>query len=356
MGVILIAFEREAEQSALEQLLSGRGHRVIRSGNGLAALDAARREPPHAVISDIVLPRMDGFALCRKWKQDERLQSIPFVFYTRRHDDPKYERFALELGAERFLARSVPPEQLITALDELLDKVPKTSSTTPLPALDEAAFERAAAQERAQQQRQAQAAERAQQELQRVQQTAERAQQTADKAQQALERAQQTAEKAQEAADKAQQGQSRLLAQITELEATNRRVAAGEARFRRVFEANPLPMWIGDRATGGFIAVNDSALALYGYSRAEFLGLKGADLEAPEGNEDGSTQIHRRKDGAPLTLTVAMQEIEFDGRSADLISAYDLSARAATERHGRHRSDAVDRRAERRIPRDVRDR
>ena len=113
MGVILIAFERESEQSALEQLLSGRGHRVVRSANGLAALDAARREPPHAIVSDIVLPRMDGFALCRKWKQDERLQSIPFLFYTRRHDDPKYERFALELGAERFLARSVPPETLL---------------------------------------------------------------------------------------------------------------------------------------------------------------------------------------------------------------------------------------------------
>ncbi len=102
MGVILIAFERESEQSALETLLSGHGHRVLKSANGLAALDAARREPPQAIVSDIVLPRMDGFALCRKWKQDERLQSIPFVFYTRRHDDPKYERFALELGAERF--------------------------------------------------------------------------------------------------------------------------------------------------------------------------------------------------------------------------------------------------------------
>src|SRR5512138_1561587 len=120
MGVILIAFEREAELSALDQLLSGKGHRVVRSGNGLAALDAARREPPQAIVSDIVLPRMDGFALCRKWKQDERLQNIPFVFYTRRHDDPKYERFALELGAERFLARSTPPEQLLTALDELV--------------------------------------------------------------------------------------------------------------------------------------------------------------------------------------------------------------------------------------------
>src|SRR5918996_176866 len=148
MGVILIAFERESEQSALETLLSGRGHRVVKSSNGLVALDMARREPPQAIVSDIVLPRMDGFALCRKWKQDERLQGIPFLFYTRRHDDPKYERFALELGAERFLARSVPPETLCTALDELLANVPKASgngssgNTTPLPTLDETVIQR----------------------------------------------------------------------------------------------------------------------------------------------------------------------------------------------------------------------
>src|SRR5262245_36294187 len=155
MGVILIAFEREAVLGALEQLLSGKGHRVVRSGNGLAALDAARREPPHAIVSDIVLPRMDGFALCRKWKQDERLQSIPFVFYTRRHDDPKYERFALELGAERFLARSVPPESLITALDELLTNVPKSTGngsggTIPLPTLEETVIQRPVGLDKAQ--------------------------------------------------------------------------------------------------------------------------------------------------------------------------------------------------------------
>ena len=89
-----------------------------------------------------------------------------------------------------------------------------------------------------------------------------------------------------EAAERTQQAQARLLAQIEELEATNQRLAAGEARFRRIFEANPLPMWIADHATGGFIAVNEAALALYGYSRAEFLGLKRAALEAPDA-EDG---------------------------------------------------------------------
>ena len=347
MGVILIAFEREAELSALEQLLSGRGHRVVRSGNGLAALDAARREPPHAIVSDIVLPRMDGFALCRKWKQDERLQSIPFLFYTRRHDDPKYERFALELGAERFLARSVPPETLVSALDELLVKVAKangggTGSTMPLPALptlDETVIQRPVGLDKAQraaeaekvariaelesaQRKHASDLENAQRKLAGELESAQRKHATE------LESAQR---KQTEANERAQQAHSRLLAQIEELEATNRRIAAGEARFRRVFEANPLPMWIADHATGGFIAVNDAALVLYGYGRAEFLALKGSALEAPDAEDNAAPVAHQRKDGSKLKVAINTQEIEFDGRSADLVSAYNLTEVTANE-------------------------
>src|SRR6187399_2284189 len=166
MGVILVAYERESEQAALEKLLSPRGHRIVKANNGLEALDAARREPPHAIVSDIVLPRMDGFALCRKWKQDERLQAIPFVFYTRRHDDPKYERFALELGAERFLSRNEQPDALARVLDELLVNVAapaaKSNATTRVPVLDAGSAQRSDALERAQQAL-AMATERAQQ-------------------------------------------------------------------------------------------------------------------------------------------------------------------------------------------------
>lgn len=301
MGVILVAYEREAEQTALEQLLSGRGHRIVKAANGLEALDAARRDPPHAVVSDIVLPRMDGFALCRKWKQDERLQSIPFVFYTRRHDDPKYERFALELGAERFLARTEQPDSLLKALDELLLNAPR-NATAKLPVLDEAAVQRTQAQERAQQ---------------------------------ALA----------QAAERAQQAQARLRNQVSELESTNQRLAAGEARFRRIFEANPLPMWIADHATGGFIAVNEAALALYGYSRAEFLALKAAALAAPDSAisvdaADAAIVTHGRKDGTPVGLSLASHEIEFDGREADLVSAYDLTGRIVDERKLQHEATA----------------
>lgn len=291
MGVILVAYERESEQLALEKLLTPRGHRVVRATNGLEALDAARREPPHAVVCDIVLPRMDGFALCRKWKHDEKLQGIPFVFYTRRHDDPKYERFALELGAERFLARTEQPEALAKAIDELVAAAPapKTSSTVKLPALDESAAQRSDALERAQQ---------------------------------ALALA----------TERAQQAQARLRNQIGELETTNQRLASGEARFRRIFESNPLPMWIADQATGGFIAVNDTALSAYGYTRAEFLALKSTALLDTAAKASASGVVaHKRKDGSRLDVQLSSRPIEFDGRSADVVSACDLTERIAAE-------------------------
>lgn len=359
MGVILIAFERESEQSALETLLSGRGHRVLKSANGLAALDVARREAPQAIVSDIVLPRMDGFALCRKWKQDERLQNIPFVFYTRRHDDPKYERFALELGAERFLARSTPPDKLLSTLDELLPEGSagaarpngqpngqanghgngQSGATRPMNMLDTAAMQRFAVLEKTQAEalEKAQFAQRQQaaqaEALARAERTQNEAVERAERLQvEAHEKAQQAQAQA-EALDRVTQAHARLRSQVSELEATNQRLADGESRFRRVFENNPQPMWIADQATGGFIAANDAALALYGYLRAEFLGLKASALAAP-GNDstDSPISAHQRKDGSLLSLSIARQQIEFDGRNAHLVSAVDLTQRLEIER------------------------
>ncbi len=329
MGVILIAFERESEQSALDELLSSHGHRVVRSGNGLVAWDSARREPPDAIISDIVLPRMDGFALCRKWKQDERLQFVPFLFYTRRYDDPKYERFALELGAERFLARSAPPESLLAALAEVLGPaaVAATRGTsgngaaTHGPALDPTL---GAAQASSGPGPQGSASSAAARRVASLEAALDQAQRThAD----ALERAQQT--------------HASLRSEITRLEASNRRLTAGEASFRRVFEANPMPMWIADRTVDGLIAVNDAALTLYGYDRTEFLALAATALE-PSAAESpiASAYTQRRKDGRAIVVAIARHDIEFDARSAELVCVYDLSERLDIERQSRQQADA----------------
>ena len=290
---------------------------------------------------------MDGFALCRKWKQDERLQSIPFLFYTRRHDDPKYERFALELGAERFLARSVPPETLVRgarrAAGERAEEQRRHGDTMPLPTLDETVIQRAVGLDKAQRAAEAEKVQRIA-ELENAQRkhapngdaegpSAAQAGAELESAQRKqaaeLENVQrkQAAElesaqrKQAEAAERAQQAQARLRAQIEELEATNQRLAAGEARFRRVFEANPLPMWIADHATGGFIAVNEAALALYGYSAPSSSGSRRRARSARRRGRCRADRASAQGRRRAQVCRCASQEIEFDGRSADLVSA-----------------------------------
>jgi PAS domain S-box-containing protein len=72
---------------------------------------------------------------------------------------------------------------------------------------------------------------------------------------------------------------------------------------------------------------------MYGYSRAEFLGLKASALALPGGESpDSSISVHQRKNGAALFLTMSSQQIEFDGRNADLVAAFDLTQRLETER------------------------
>jgi len=138
MSTILIVYERELEQQALQKLLAGSNHTIVVAANGIDALDAARRAPPDAIVSDFLLPKMDGFALCRKCKQDERLRDVPFIFYTSRRDDPKYERFAMEVGADRFLARVGDSSTVLKAVEEHLAQRAARDATQRMPRVPEA--------------------------------------------------------------------------------------------------------------------------------------------------------------------------------------------------------------------------
>ncbi|MFH2068201.1 MAG: response regulator [Candidatus Omnitrophota bacterium] len=65
----------------LRALLQGHGYEVSAASNGVEALDMARQDPPDLIISDILMPAMDGFALCREWNNDWRRRMF---FMTRR--------------------------------------------------------------------------------------------------------------------------------------------------------------------------------------------------------------------------------------------------------------------------------
>src|SRR5438105_4749497 len=93
----------------LEALLRGHGHEVDSASNGIDALRLAERGNYDIIISDILMPRMDGFQLCRELKKDHRLRCVPFIFYTATYTDPRDASFALSLGADRFLVKPVEP-------------------------------------------------------------------------------------------------------------------------------------------------------------------------------------------------------------------------------------------------------
>jgi signal transduction histidine kinase len=122
MSTVLVVDDHPQNRYLLQALLNGRGHEVLVAENGEAALELALQHPPSIVVSDVLMPVMDGFRLCRAWKRHPLLRDIPFVIYTATYTDPNDERLALSLGADAFIIRPAEPERLIAQIGELLSR------------------------------------------------------------------------------------------------------------------------------------------------------------------------------------------------------------------------------------------
>jgi putative nucleotidyltransferase with HDIG domain len=119
---ILIVDDIEDNLYLLETLLKGSGYEVVTAKDGLEALGKLKEKPIDMIISDILMPRMDGFQLCRECKKDESLKKITFIFYTATYTDKEDEKFALSLGAERFIIKPQEPEIFLKILKEVIEK------------------------------------------------------------------------------------------------------------------------------------------------------------------------------------------------------------------------------------------
>lgn len=122
MTRILIVDDNLSNIYLLESILKGYGFSVVSARNGEEALAKANEDPPDLIITDILMPVMDGFELCRQWKSIDLLKNIPFVFYTATYTDPKDEKFAGSLGADRFIVKPQKPDELARIVREILDE------------------------------------------------------------------------------------------------------------------------------------------------------------------------------------------------------------------------------------------
>ncbi len=120
---ILIVDDKQEARYMLEVLLKSRKHNVISAVNGNEALKLLNKNEIELIISDILMPEMDGFKFCQYLKRDEILKKIPFIFYSATYVEKKDEEFAYGLGADLFLRKPMAPDQLLSSIEGLISKI-----------------------------------------------------------------------------------------------------------------------------------------------------------------------------------------------------------------------------------------
>jgi signal transduction histidine kinase/DNA-binding response OmpR family regulator len=128
---ILIVEDDADSRTYLERALKSQGYTVESAANGVAGLELVKQAPPDLIISDIMMPEMDGFELCRRVKTDERLYGIPIVFYTATYVEQQDEKLAMALGASRFLIKPMELDDLLGAVRSVIDEHREKSLAVP---------------------------------------------------------------------------------------------------------------------------------------------------------------------------------------------------------------------------------
>jgi PAS domain S-box-containing protein len=116
---ILNVDDRDEDRYLVETLLKSNGYEVVSVTNGAEALIQLHSTEFDMIISDILMPVMDGFQLCRSVKSDKTLRYIPFVFYTATYTGPQDEDLAMKIGGDKFIQKPCEPDVFREAVRDL---------------------------------------------------------------------------------------------------------------------------------------------------------------------------------------------------------------------------------------------
>jgi chemosensory pili system protein ChpA (sensor histidine kinase/response regulator) len=110
--MVLVVDDSLTVRKVTQRLLSREGYRVVLAKDGLEALERLAQERPTVVLSDIEMPRMDGFDLVRNIRADQKLADLPIIMITSRIAQ-KHRDYAAELGVNHYLGKPYGEEELL---------------------------------------------------------------------------------------------------------------------------------------------------------------------------------------------------------------------------------------------------
>ena len=129
-GSILVVEDMSQIRGLLEVTLRFEGYPVASASNGEEAMEIIAQQTPAMIITDILMPKMDGFALVYHLRKNPATRNIPVVFLSATYVTKEDKEFALSLGAVRFLEKPIDTAEFLLTIGEILAEGP---STIPLP-------------------------------------------------------------------------------------------------------------------------------------------------------------------------------------------------------------------------------
>lgn len=131
MFSLLLADDNALECQITSDHLRGAGYRVTSVTDGLSALDQLRQQPFDLLIADVLMPRLDGFELCRRCREEAALRGLPIILCSGSYTEVNERQLGLGFGANRYLLKPVDPDLLQPLLARTCGR-PPTASTRPV--------------------------------------------------------------------------------------------------------------------------------------------------------------------------------------------------------------------------------
>jgi DNA-binding response OmpR family regulator len=133
-GYLLIVEDVPDILRLLEETLKFKGYNAVTARNGQEALDLIQRERPALVITDIMMPKLDGFGLVHRLRLNRETRDLPVIFLTATYVALEDKAFALNIGVTRFIEKPVNFEKFLETIDQLLRQ--GAPSATPMSETD----------------------------------------------------------------------------------------------------------------------------------------------------------------------------------------------------------------------------